>query len=145
MPNTPDSVCWQAVGLLRAGHTVHATQVKNILPINRRAFEKWQRTGEVKHAAGVGRPSLSTERNDRQIQRLALANRFTSATTLRHLWTAMTRHGGPLSAKIVLRRLRSFGVPAKFIKKYWQIHFYPSRKELWREDGFSWTTMQHLT
>lgn len=96
---------WQIVGMRQGGMSLRqiATRVNVCHSVISRLLKKHRQTGEVKVAAGRGRPKKTDLRDDRRLLRMARQQPFWSSNQLRQWWQQTT--GVNVSRELVNKRL----------------------------------------
>jgi transposase len=79
-----------------------------------RALKRFSETSHDEDRPRVGRPRLSTPRDDRVLERLSLNNRFRPATRLKEDWEQSGMQAG---VHTVRRRLSEFGLSGRVARK----------------------------
>lgn len=137
MPRLSGSQRDQAIGRLNAGQT--ARHVANHFNVHVRTIyrlqQRFQATGSTSDRPRSGRPPVTTLRQDRQIVRSHLQNRFARATETAR--TTIGTHQRPISDDTVRRRLRQRNVRCR------RPHVGPVLTDRHRRARLQWAT-QHL-
>ena len=106
-----------ALRLKKVGFT--PTEIGKSLGFHRstisRFFKRFETTNDVARVKGSGRPRISTEKQDKTLERLSLKDRFESCSSLKTKWMRATCVSA--SARTVNRRLLDADLPARKPRK----------------------------
>lgn len=130
-----------AVTLREEGYTLQ--EVANRIGGNatasgvRKVCLKFKQTGKVADRARIGRPRISTQRDDRKLVRLTQANRRKSSTQLMVEW------GVNASRYTIRRRLNAAGLKVRIPRKRPYLNLIQRQRRIqWAKDHLDWNNEQ---
>lgn len=121
---------WQIIGMHSTGMSYKAIgrQLGYHYTVISRLVRKHAATQDVKDRSRSGRPSVTTQREDRSLGRLVRRNPFAASTCLKQQWLP----GRNLSARTVRNRLKAAGLRSRRVIKR------PMLDDRHRRDRLAW-------